>query len=278
MKKTVTIISLSLLLLGCSLNEERTSQGYIEGLLTYISSSSSGYLDVLSVDRGYQVIQGSPLFTLTLQPDNHAYDAALQDLQQAKGNKADIDAKLQFAKVTLVRNKDLYKKGFVQKATLDQSQSDYDSLMAQQVEATSTINQKTAQLASNAWTMSQKNITAPKKGVVFDRYYRVGEYVASNQPVLSILSKDDIKIIFYVYQSDLSLLQLGKKVNTACDGDKWESATISFISPQAEFTPPLIFSNSTNAKLVFRIEARYASDQNVRCHPGQPVTVKYGSK
>jgi HlyD family secretion protein len=52
------------------------------------------------------------------------------------------------------------------------------------------------------------------------------------------------------------------------------SATISFISPQAEYTPPLIYSQSSNAKLVFLIEARPPLDQAARLNPGEPMEVR----
>jgi hypothetical protein len=52
------------------------------------------------------------------------------------------------------------------------------------------------------------------------------------------------------------------------------SATISFISPQAEYTPPLIYSESSKAKLVFLIEARPPADEAVGLNPGQPIEVR----
>lgn len=50
---------------------------------------------------------------------------------------------------------------------------------------------------------------------------------------------------------------------------------ISFIAPQAEYTPPVIYSKDNRAKLVFLIEARPAPEDAARLHPGQPVEVKF---
>lgn len=263
------------LLVGCSSNDRGTAQGYIEGLLTYISSSTSGYLDDLDVEKGRQVSAGNFLFKLNPQPENHAYEAALTDLQQEKANKQDILAKLQFAEQTLTRNKALYAKRVLQKSALDQAQADRDALVAQIAQSDALIRGKDAQLASSAWILSQKEVKAPKKGVIYDVYFRTGEYVDTNQPVLSILSPNDIKIIFYVEQPMLSALRLGGAIKAACDGCEWVQGKISFISPQAEYTPPLIFSNDTNSKLVYRIEAVFDKNKNISLHPGQPVTVKY---
>jgi len=51
---------------------------------------------------------------------------------------------------------------------------------------------------------------------------------------------------------------------------------ISYISPQAEYTPPILFSSQSRAKLVFLVEARPEPDQALALHPGQPVDVRLG--
>jgi len=50
------------------------------------------------------------------------------------------------------------------------------------------------------------------------------------------------------------------------------NATITYISPRAEYTPPVIYSQGARAKLVFMIEAR--PDPTHLLQPGLPVSVK----
>ena len=54
-----------------------------------------------------------------------------------------------------------------------------------------------------------------------------------------------------------------------------DAGNISFISPTAEYTPPVIYSNQTNDKLIFRIEAAFKPDIAINFHPGQAVYVNY---
>ena len=69
-------------------------------------------------------------------------------------------------------------------------------------------------------------------------------------------------------------LKPGRRVALQCDGCGGDlSATVSYIAPQAEYTPPVIYSNETRAKLVFLVEAQPAAGQAQRLRPGQPVTV-----
>jgi HlyD family secretion protein len=63
-------------------------------------------------------------------------------------------------------------------------------------------------------------------------------------------------------------------VHIACDGcPSALDATIRFISSQAEFTPPVLYSRESRDKLVFMVEAEPSRDQAAALKPGQPVEV-----
>ena len=51
--------------------------------------------------------------------------------------------------------------------------------------------------------------------------------------------------------------------------------TVSYISPRAEYTPPVIYSRESREKLAFMVEARFDPQTAVKLHPGQPVDVKF---
>jgi HlyD family secretion protein len=99
--------------------------------------------------------------------------------------------------------------------------------------------------------------------------------MAAGAPVVSLLPPGNIFVRFFVPEPRLSGIHAGDPVSLTCDGCPADlSATISFISPQAEYTPPLIYSESSKAKLVFLVEARPPPDQAARLNPGQPVEVR----
>jgi HlyD family secretion protein len=50
-------------------------------------------------------------------------------------------------------------------------------------------------------------------------------------------------------------------------------AAVSYVSNEPEYTPPVIYSNDTRAKLVFMVEARPAGEDAPKLRPGQPVAV-----
>jgi HlyD family secretion protein len=64
-------------------------------------------------------------------------------------------------------------------------------------------------------------------------------------------------------------------VRASCDGCGAEiPATVRFISTQAEYTPPVIYSRENRAKLVYLVEAGVAAKDAARLHVGQPVEVR----
>jgi HlyD family secretion protein len=53
---------------------------------------------------------------------------------------------------------------------------------------------------------------------------------------------------------------------------------VSYISPRAEYTPPVIYSRESRAKLVFMVEAVFDPVDAAKLHPGQPVDAQFDSK
>jgi HlyD family secretion protein len=51
---------------------------------------------------------------------------------------------------------------------------------------------------------------------------------------------------------------------------------VSFISPQAEYTPPVLYSQENRYKLVFLVELVFEPGPAAGLHPGQPVDVQFG--
>ena len=111
-----------------------------------------------------------------------------------------------------------------------------------------------------------------------DTLYRPGEWVPAGAPVVSLLPPANVKIRFYVPEPTVGTLRLGDTVSVHCDGCGADiAAAIRFIAPQAEFTPPVIYSRENRANLVFLVEAR-PNAPNPALHPGLPVEVALAAR
>jgi HlyD family secretion protein len=116
---------------------------------------------------------------------------------------------------------------------------------------------------------------APAAARVADTYFRVGEWVNAGVPVVSLLPDGATKARFFVPEAELGSIAAGQAVTLSCDGCGAPiPARITRIATQAEYTPPVIFSNAQRAKLVFMIEARPEPAEGKRLKPGQPLDVR----
>ncbi|MEC5406157.1 HlyD family efflux transporter periplasmic adaptor subunit [Paraburkholderia sp. MPAMCS5] len=306
------LLILSLLLAGCSQREQHVYQGYIEGEYLYLGSSQAGKLTQLNVARGANVKANAPLFSLESVDEAAALDQAQHQLAAARSQLADIQtgkrvpevnvsraqlaeaaANAHKAALQLTRDEAQYSAGGISKAELDDSRANADVTSAQVRELTSQVEvarlpgrsqQITAQQAQIAaadalvaqarWKLEQKRVSAPADGLVYDTLYRVGEWVPAGNPVVQILPPQNIKARFFVPETIVGGLAPGREIALHCDGCAADvMAKITYVSNNAEYTPPVIYSNESRAKLVFMIEARPSVADATKLHPGQPVTV-----
>lgn len=244
---------------GCS-ESNNYLPGYIEGEYTYISSGVSGTLFNLSVIRGQHVNKGNLLYQLDPQPEQ-------ANVEVIKANIANQQAQVAFAKTHLERTQTLFVKHATYQEDLDRAQTDYDSNLHQ-------LAAYQSQLIQTEWSLQQKTIYAPVSGYVFDTFYRIGEKVVADHPVLAILAPENIKVLFYIPETALNQIKLGQRITFSCDSCHGQTdAIISYISPQAEYTPPVIYSKDTRYKLVYLIRASMPANIAQNFHPGQPIDV-----
>jgi HlyD family secretion protein len=247
---------------GCSPNSSNEFQGYIEGEYVYVASPLGGTLETLGVARGDQVTTGQLLFQLERRSEADAAHQSSNNLTQAKAGLALSDA--QFARREQLRNE----QGVISAEELDQARAQRDADQAQ-------VAAQTAALAKADWSFEQKEQFAPTNAFVQDTLYRVGEWVAAGKPVVQLLPPTNLKVRFFVPETALPKIQSGQTVNVSFDGGKHTySAVVNYISTEAEFTPPVIYSQENRAKLVYMIEAKFSPADAADLRPGQPVDVK----
>ena len=303
----------ALSLIGCSEKSATSFQGYAEGESLHIAAPFAGSLEQLYVARGEQVAANAPLFALEqvneaaqrqeAQARVAAATARLANLQtgrrtsevdtvRAQGQQAKVMRELSAAQ--LAQQEKLFKQGFISQAKLDEARTLYQRDLARvgEIEAqtrTATVSVgrveeiaaaardvdvAKAVVAQSDWKIAQKSMIAPVAALVENTYFAQGEWVPAGQPILSLLPPDRIKARFFVPEDVLGSIRIGQGVTLTCAGCGAPiKATITFIASQPEFTPPVIYSKESHAKLVFYVEAKPPPEQAVRLHPGQPLVV-----
>jgi HlyD family secretion protein len=140
--------------------------------------------------------------------------------------------------------------------------------------AEAAVSAAKASLAQAEWRLAQKTGIAPAGGVIVDTLYRPGEMVPAGLPVVQLLPPENIKLRFFVPEAVVARIAVGQTVRATCDGcGPPVAAIVRFISPQAEFTPPVIYSREQRTRLVFMVEAR-PSQHPEALRVGQPIDVE----
>jgi HlyD family secretion protein len=294
------------LLAGCSPGPANVFQGYIEGEYVYVASPFGGALTNLAVARGDAVTNGQLLFQLDRQPEADALAQAEKNLAQAKAQLADLKkgkrpteiaalqaqldrakANLKLAADDLARREKLGGADVISREELDQARAQRDADQAQVDQLAADLETAKLGAAEDAvasqraardkaqWSLDQKQQFAPTNAVIHDTLYRPGEFVAAGNPVVVLLPPANLKVRFFVPQAELPRIHVGGTVSVRPDGVPQPlAATINYLSTQAEYTPPVIYSRQTRADLVFMIEAVFSPADATQLRPGQPVDVE----
>jgi HlyD family secretion protein len=299
------------LVAGCSEAPPAGYPGYVEADYVRVAAPLSGTLAKLSVKKGDRIVAGAPLFVLESAQEAAARaeaearvgkaQAALAGLEKAKrppevaagrAQMLQAQASLKQSDADLERARKLVADKFLSPQRLDEAlaRRDGDRARVAELAAQVTVANLPARadeigaaraevkvasdaLAQAQWRVDQKTQTAPAGGIVNDTFYREGEWVGAGSPVASLLPPSNVKIRFYVPEPLLATLRIGAPVTVRCDGCAQSvAAKVSFIAPQAEYTPPVIYSRENRAKLVFLVEAR-PDTPDPALHPGLPVEV-----
>jgi HlyD family secretion protein len=307
----VPLALLALLFGGCGRSNPTRWQGYLEAEFIYVASPLSGQLQTLAVQKGERVEAHRVLFSIDGAPELatqrqaaaqvKAAEARLEDLR--KGSRPTeleaLEAQVEQARV----GAELARIDFERIQTLRQTnvvaESEYDRARLTQERAQRSLDQLAAQLATARlggrpdliaaaeaevgsaqaaktradWAVDQKSQSAPRNALVHDTLYRPGEFVPAGIPVVSLLAPELMKVRFFVSEAEFGGIKAGEAVQVAITGRAPLTATIRYLSPQPEYTPPVLYNRENRSKLVFMVEASFQANDAADLHPGQPVDV-----
>lgn len=285
--------------------------GYVEGETSLIAPPVAGRLIERPVERGGSVKKGDRLFAIdpaiataevaraeaALAESKARYENLLTGKRQeeqdvVRSQRREVEASLALAEIELQRQSQLLEKAIATRQAYDQAQSQVRQLRSRA--ASLAAQEKVGDLASRPGEIdaaramvgqNQANLdqakkklddltpVAPEDALVENTFFNTGEWVPAGTPVVSLLPPTRIKLRFYVPEEDVASAKVGAEIGFTCDAcPAGLTARIVYVSPRAEFTPPVIYSQTARSKLVFLVEARPAPTQ-LRLPPGLPIAV-----
>jgi HlyD family secretion protein len=250
--RTMTMLAMVALvaaLAGCQERRDPGFQGWVEADMIFVSPDEAGRVTKLNVREGDEVKVGDLLYSVD------------DDLQQADLNQN---------KATLANAQQTYERAASLRGTGAGTQANLDA-------AVSALRVAEAKVNTSETRLARRKGFAPVAGTIQQIYFREGEMVAAQRPVLSIMPPGNMKLRFFVPEAELPKLSIGDQVRVVCDNCAADlTAKIYFIATTAEYTPPVIYSLDERNKLVYLIQARPSRPDALRV--GQPISVYLNPK
>ena len=247
--RIVAMAGVAAVLAGCNQSRDPGYQGWVEADMIFVSPDEPGRVTRLDVREGDEVKVGTPIYSVD------------DDLQKADLNQN--NATLANAQQTYDRAASLSKTGSGTQASLDA--------------AVSALRVAEAHVVTSQTRLARRRGFAPVAGAVQQIYFREGEMVPAQRPVLSIMPPGNMKVRFYVAEPDLPKIAIGDEVRVRCDNCAPDlTARIYFVATTAEYTPPVIYSLDERNKLVYLVQARPSRPDALRV--GQPISVYLNAK
>ncbi len=287
-----------------------TASGTIEAIEVNVASKVAGQIERLVVDEGARVKPGDTLAVVdhaTLDIQVRQADAGVdlaraqllllkngarrEDIQQAEAAVTQAEANVQVADADAKRMRELVRTGSVTPKARDDAEARLTVSQAQHTAASEALRKmrtlarpeeiqaaeaRLAQAVAAAdllrKTVADCVITAPGGGIVTHKAVEQGELVSSGSTVVTLSELDSVYVMIYLTEKEMGRVRLGDTAEVVIDAfpGRGFPGRITYISPEAEFTPKNIQTKEDRVKLVFGVKVEIENKEGL-LKPGLPA-------
>jgi HlyD family secretion protein len=253
-----------------------SGNGRIEGKLVDVSAKEPLRVKEILVDEGALVKPGQvvvKLDTVTLESElaeaNAAVQAAEEKLAVARANIVKQKSEIDLAGVEATRSKRLVEQGAGAQRELDVRNTKVETTRAglSEVEAMlATATQNVEVAKKNAATIQTRiddaTLRSPVTGRVLYRLVEPGEVLAPGGKALTLVNLDDIYMEIFLPSEQAAAVKIGAEGRVTVDYEPKRAIAgqVSFVSPEAQFTPKQVETKSEREKLMFRVKIQLSKD------------------
>lgn len=289
--RTLLFLSLIILSGACSNNKSKSDAfGNFETDEVIVSSENSGRIVMTSFNEGEKVSQGAVMaitdtVSLALQRNQ-----LLAQKESVLAQKAGLYAQIAVSdqQITNIQKDQVrIKKMLAEGAATPKQMDDIDgqiALTGKQKKAyaaqISAIEKNAeavdAQIAVLNDKISTSVVKAPLSGIVLEKYAETGELATPGKSLYKMANIDNLILRVYISGTQLTQVKTGSQVKVLIDGPdgiKEIAGTVTWISPEAEFTPKIIQTREERVKLVYAAKVRVSNDGSLKL--GMPGEIKF---
>ncbi len=281
------ILGVSAALAACGGNDvEIDASGVFEATEVIVSAKGTGELKLFKIEEGQEVSPDMKLgyidtTQLSLRRQQLMANLSATDSRRLNENRQLASLRQQIAnmKTEQQRFQQLVMANAAPQKQLDDINYQLE-VLEKQLSATSeqigsTNTSLTGQSASIAAQVAQIDdqlanciISSPVKGRVLSKYAEQGEFAGPGRALFKVGDIEDMKLRAYVTASQVTTLEVGKKVTVYADlgeTDRKEyEGTVVWISDEAEFTPKTIQTRDERSNLVYAIKIAVKNDGTIK--------------
>jgi HlyD family secretion protein len=263
-----------------------SGNGRLEATEIDIATKFPGRIDSILVDEGDEVRAGqvvARMDTRVLQAQLDRANAEVRRAREAKKNAvamvAQRKSELEFAQKEHQRFLELHRGGHVSQESVDRSRTATDTAKAayavagaQVGEADAAISAALARVDEIGASIDESVLTAPRDGRVLFRVAEPGEVRAAGGVILSIIDLHDVYMTIFLAERDAGKVPIGGNARIVLDAlpDQPLPATVSFVAPEAQFTPREVETSDERQKLAFRVKLKVLEARSRLMKPGMP--------
>lgn len=209
----------------------KLTNNYVTGQLVavrsvVISNEITGVVDEFSKDIGDSVNAGDSLVKLSIA-DN------LLNVQLAKAELAVSASELQIQQKQLERYQALYKKNGISASEFDEQRRITNSNKSQ-------VEVDKIKLAMAQRQQEKSAAKAPFSGVILTRNVELGQFIATGEPLYTLVDMSQIKVRFYLLESDIITMNVGDSVRVTIPALKHQILTgeVVILAPAFQTNEP----------------------------------------
>jgi len=184
------------------------------------------------------------------------------EVREAQATIVQRDSELALAKQELARALPLVREGSLSQRTVDQRQSQRDTAeaalkaaQAHLVTHNHAVHAARAEVQRLQTQIDDNSLRAPVMGRVLYRLARPGEVLAAGGKALTLVDLSEVYMEIFLPSQQAVRLSSGAPARIVLDGvNVVIPATVSFVSPEAQFTPKQVETRSEREKLMFRVK------------------------
>ncbi|HWA98697.1 MAG TPA: HlyD family efflux transporter periplasmic adaptor subunit [Pirellulales bacterium] len=247
-----------------------SGNGRIESIQVDIAAKYGGRVKELFAKEGDLVDADKVLVIIDTDELQAELDTAKAKLAEAEENKAEVSAdivkqegELKLAEQNLERAKALVAKRTISKEEFDEKQTARDSAAAALNSVKAKLRSVTqsgeaaaAEVKRIHTRIDDSTLKSPVRGRVLYRLAEVGEVLAAGGKAMTLINLGDIYMEIFLPGQDAARCTIGSDARITLDARPGyvAGAKVSFVSPEAQFTPKQVETRSERDKLMFRVK------------------------